>query len=243
MGRLFERIGGPYQKEAQRIAGHETFEESLIHAIEILRDLRKGVLRSRSQLHGSVIAGRLEIDQHRRKLALRQHRGKIYGHGGGPHAAFGSDKSVHPAQLDIARAGVLRRALQTSHGIPELASLERLQQKLVGAGAHAGDHGLAIRVEIGGDHEQTGRRLFDFFDFLDGGLGIAREVHDQPGARMPFPVLQYANVKIRCDLLILRDNLRIRNIQQIVPNHFTEMFVARCDHQCGAHGVQLPEAS
>jgi hypothetical protein len=138
---------------------------------------------------------------------------------------------------------VARSTLQARHGVAELAALERLQEELARAGAHAGDHGLAVGMEIGNDGEQIGRRLLHLLDTLDRGFRIARDIDDQSRARMPLEILQHADIQVGRDFLILRDHLGVRNIEQVVANHLAEMFVARSDQQSGVHWVQLPEAS
>ena len=148
---------------------------------------------------------------------------------GGSDAALGADEGVDLAQLAFPRGAVARRALQAAHGIAELGAFERLQQELVGSGAHALNHGLAIGAEIAHHHEQVGRRLFHLLDGLDGALGIARDVHDQAGVRMALQILQDANVEVGGHLLVFGDNLRLGKIDQVVAHHLAEMFVAGSD--------------
>ena len=140
-------------------------------------------------------------------LALRQHGGEIDGQRGGADAALGAEEGVDLAQLALAPRRVARRALEAAHGVAELGALERLHQEFVGAGAHALDHGLAVGVEVATHHEQVGRGLLDLLDRLDGALGIAREIDDQAGVRMPLQVLQHADIEVGGHLLILGDNL------------------------------------
>ena len=235
---LFQRIRRAHQEEAQRIARDEAFEERLVHALQVLGDLRQRVLRRRAELHREVVAGPVEIDGDGGELALRQHGREVHGQRGGADAALGPDEGIDLAQFAFARHGMARRAFQAAHRLAELAALEGLQQELVGSGAHAGNHRLAVGMEIGDDREQIRRRLLHLLDGLDGALGIARDVHDESGVRVPLQVLQYADVQIGRYLLVFRDHLGVGNIEKVVLHHLAEMFVARSDHQCGiSHGI------
>jgi hypothetical protein len=162
-----------------------------------------------------------------------QHRGEVHGQRGRPDAALGSDEGVEAAELALARDGVAGRALQAGDGVAEIGALDGLQQKLVGARAHAGNHGFAVGVEVGGDHEQIGGGLLDLLDGLNGPFGIPGDIDDQAGAGTPLQVLQHPDVQVGGDLLVLRGHFGVGNVEQVVANHLTEMFVARSDHQCG----------
>ena len=122
---------------------------------------------------------------------------------------------------------------QAAHGIAKFGALDRLDQEFVGAGAHAGDDGFAIGVKVARDHEEIWSGLFDLLDGFDGAFGIGRDIDQQAGRGIPFQVLENADVEIGGYLLILAHHFGIRHVEQAVADHFTEMFVARCDQQSG----------
>ena len=84
-------------------------------------------------------------------------------------------------------------------------------------------------------HHTGAKTLLDALDALDRAFRIARNIDDQSRARMPFEILQHADIQVGRDFLILRDHLGVRNIEQVVANHLAEMFVARSDHEGVRH--------
>ena len=132
-------VGRTDHEEAQGIAGDESFEQGLVHALQVFGDLGEGVLRGCAHLHCHVVADPIQIEDHAGELALRQHGHEIHGQGGGADAAAGSKKSVDLAEFAGAGGGLARSTVQSAHGVAELGALKGLDQKLVGSGAHAGD--------------------------------------------------------------------------------------------------------
>jgi hypothetical protein len=66
------------QKESQRIARHESFEQRLIHARQILAHFLQRVLRRNARLHRAIVGGQIQVHKHGLLFALRQHSCEIH---------------------------------------------------------------------------------------------------------------------------------------------------------------------
>ena len=82
---------------------------------------------------------------------------------------------------------------------------------------------------VGGDHVDIGSGEFYFLQGFERTFGIAREIDDEGGFRMPLQVLQDADVEVGGDLGILGDHFRVFDVDQGFANAFTEMLVGGRD--------------
>ena len=112
----------------------------------------------------------------------------------------------------------------------KLGALQRLCQKIVRAHPHRLDHGFAIGVIMRCDHVEIGRGLLEAFERFQRLLRIAGEIEENGGIWVAFEILQYANVEVRGNVLIFGRDFGGGNVQEVVANHFAEVFVAGGDH-------------
>ena len=121
--------------------------------------------------------------------------------------------------------GTLRRALEAGHGVPKFGALEGLKEKFVGAHAQRLNHRLAVGVVVRRDHVEIGRGLLEAFERFEALLGVAGEVDDNAAVRIALQILQDTHIEVRGDFLVFRHDLCARNVQQVVANHLTKVFV------------------
>src|SRR6266536_3567099 len=62
---------------------------------------------------------------------------------------------------------------------------------------------------------------------------MATSLPTQSRSMSTVEILENADVEIGGDLLVLRDDLGVGDIQKVVADHLAEMFVARGDHEGG----------
>ena len=230
--RFSSASGGPTRKKPSGSRVTKPSNSAWSMRVQILGHFHQRVLRSGAHLHGDVVAHPIQIDHHRVLLALRQHGGEIDRQRRGADAALGARGTCRPCRAcSREEADALRRALEARHGVAKLGALQRLQQKFVGAGAHAGDHRLPVGVIVRRDHVEIGRGLLDLLQRLDAGLGIGGQVEIRPACGFRSRSCRTRIYRLAATSWNSEMTLAVGDVDEIVANHFPEVFVARGDHR------------
>ena len=167
------------------------------------------MLRGDAYLHGAIIGREIEVDQNRLLAELGLNGGKVDGQRSGAHSAFRAKKTVDFAESAFPRSRAPGCALQTGHRVPEFTSLQRLDQKIVRAAAHAREYRLAVGVIVRGNYIKIGYRLLHLLNRPQSPFRIRGKVGDQRGGWIPLQILQHPYIKVRSDFRILGDHFRI----------------------------------
>ena len=188
-------------------------------------------MRSGAELHGRVVGAPVEIEKHGLLFALRQNAGEVDGQRCRAGPAFHAQERIDFSEL----AGVCRSAagslFETRHGIAEFDALDRLDEKIVGAGAKRADHEVAVAAVVRGDHVEIRGGLLYLFERLQAGVRIVSEIDDERRFGVPLQVLKNTYIKVGVHLRVFRENLRVLHVQKIFADHLAEVVVGGGNEQ------------
>src|SRR6266581_4182034 len=91
---------------------------------------------TQSEVRCGVAGFHVQIDKHRGLVLARAKRCEIDGGGCGPHAAFYSNKRIHPAELAALPMYPLDVLFEAGHRIIEFGAFQRLLQKVSASQPH-----------------------------------------------------------------------------------------------------------